>query len=97
MEYSRYADIKRLNFITAELQKQLQNDAEILDVGCGNGIIARALGKNGFNVYGIDVSEKAIEKARELNECKNVHFDSINAEELVAEKSNIMRSFAVKS
>ena len=86
MEYSRYADIKRLNFITAELQKQLQNDAEILDVGCGNGIIARALGKNGFNVYGIDVSEKAIEKARELNECKNVHFDSINAEELVAEK-----------
>ena len=57
----------------------------MLDVGCGNGIISRSLGKAGYNVYGIDVSEKAIEKAKQLNKFPNVTFDILSAEQLVAE------------
>jgi len=85
MEYNRIADIKRLNFIIDTLNKQLPEGAIVLDVGCGNGVISRSLGAKGFNVYGIDVSEKTIEKARQLNTLSNVKFDVISAEQLVAE------------
>lgn len=85
MEYNRLADIKRLEFITKHLKQHLPNGATVLDVGCGNGIIARSLGEAGFNVYGIDISQKAIEKARELTTLPNVSFDVISADELVAD------------
>lgn len=85
MEYKRYADIKRLKFITDTLKKHFPSGAEVLDVGCGNGIISRGIGAEGFNVYGIDISEKAIEKARSLTNMNNVRFDVISAEKLVAE------------
>src|SRR5215203_1160992 len=83
MEYNRIADIKRLEIITKTLTEQLPSDAAILDVGCGNGIISRGIGSKGFNVLGIDVSDKAIEKARELNKLPNVKFEIISAEQLV--------------
>ncbi|MCB0774996.1 MAG: methyltransferase domain-containing protein [Chitinophagaceae bacterium] len=84
MEFKRFADIKRLEFIIKALKEQLPGDAEILDVGCGNGVISRAMGDRGFHVRGIDVSEKAIEKARALNTNPNVIFEVKSAEELVA-------------
>jgi 2-polyprenyl-3-methyl-5-hydroxy-6-metoxy-1,4-benzoquinol methylase len=62
----------------------LPTGAEVLDVGCGNGVISRSLGEKGFNVQGIDVSEKAIEKAKSLNKSNNVKFDVVSAEQLVA-------------
>jgi len=85
MEFKRYADIKRLNFIIDVLQRNLPKGAEVLDVGCGNGVISRALGEKGFNIRGIDVSEKAIEKAKSLNTFPNVIFESVSAEQLVAD------------
>ena len=85
MEYKRYADIKRLKYILKSLKKHFPVSAEILDVGCGNGIIARSVGKEGYQVYGIDISDKAINKARELTKLSNVKFDVISAEQLVVE------------
>ncbi|MDP2829689.1 MAG: methyltransferase domain-containing protein [Sulfuricellaceae bacterium] len=32
----------------------------VLDIGCGNGAIARALLEEGYDVYGIDASESGI-------------------------------------
>jgi len=85
MEFERIADIKRLNFIINVLRSRLPDGAEVLDVGCGNGIISHNLGKEGFNVKGIDVSQKAIEKAISQNHFPNVHFEVKSAEQLVAE------------
>ena len=84
MEFNRIADIKRLNFIIKALKEKLPEGAEVLDVGCGNGVIARSLGEQGFKVKGIDVSEKTIEKARSLNKLPNVKFEVISAEKLSA-------------
>src|ERR1700759_3719495 len=84
MEFQRITDIKRVNFIVDALKANLPEGAEVLDVGCGNGVISRYLGGKGFNVQGVDVSEKAIEKARSLNHYSNVKFDVISAEQLVA-------------
>ncbi|HVS96517.1 MAG TPA: methyltransferase domain-containing protein [Puia sp.] len=85
MEFERFADVKRLNFITDVLQAKLPSGAEVLDVGCGNGVISRSLGEKGFAVRGIDVSEKAIARARELNKFPNVRFEVVSAEQLVAD------------
>jgi 2-polyprenyl-3-methyl-5-hydroxy-6-metoxy-1,4-benzoquinol methylase len=85
MEFERIADIKRLNFIINALNSRVSKGADILDVGCGNGVISRSLGQHGFKVKGIDISEKAIEKARSLNTSSNVSFEVISAEQLVAD------------
>ena len=83
-EYERLADRKRLDFIKGFLQHTLPNNAKILDVGCGNGVISRHLGSFGYNVTGIDVSDKTISKAQSLNKYENVKFIKKSAEELVA-------------
>ena len=85
MEFERFADVKRLKFITDVLDAKLPSGAEVLDVGCGNGVISRSLGEKGLNVKGIDVSDKAIARARELNKFPNVRFDVVSAEQLVAD------------
>jgi ubiquinone/menaquinone biosynthesis C-methylase UbiE len=85
MEYERIVDIKRLNFIVEVLQTRLPAGGEVLDVGCGNGVISCSLGEKGFRVMGIDVSEKAIMCAKELNRFSNVTFEVISAEQLVAD------------
>lgn len=85
MEYDRIVDIKRLNFIIDVLKSRLPAGAEVLDVGCGNGIISRNLGEIGFRVRGIDISEKAIVRAKELNRFLNVSFEITSAEQLVAD------------
>lgn len=85
MEFERIADIKRLNFIVEALRSRLPKGAEVLDVGCGNGVISRSLGQQGFTVKGIDVSEKAIARAKELNTLPNVRFEVVSAEKLVAD------------
>jgi len=63
MEFVNASDIKRLQFIVDVLKESTPPEGVVLDVGCGNGIISRGLGAQGFNVYGIDVSDKAIEKS----------------------------------
>jgi ubiquinone biosynthesis O-methyltransferase len=83
-EYNRIADRKRVDFIASVLGDNLPPDAKILDVGCGNGVISRHLGRLGFNVLGIDVSEKTIETAKTISPMPNVKFMTKSAEELVA-------------
>lgn len=80
--YHKALDIKRLKFIVEQLKDCLQSGAKVLDIGCGNGNISLYLGSLGFHVHGVDISKKAIEKARSLNTYKHVQFDVLSAEEI---------------
>ena len=46
------------------------SDAIVLDSGCGEGRNSIYLAKQGFRVYGLDISAIAIDKAREWAEKK---------------------------
>ncbi|MEI9942611.1 MAG: methyltransferase domain-containing protein [Chitinophagaceae bacterium] len=83
-EYNRIADRKRIDFIADVLKKSFPDNARVLDVGCGNGVISRHLGRMGYEVLGIDVSDKTIEMARAIEPLPNVTFMKKSAEELVA-------------
>ena len=80
--YRNYTDIKRLKFIINALDEYVAPGSNILDVGCGNGLISMSIGKSGHNVLGIDISEKAIKKAIEKNDLPNVNFAVAGAEQL---------------
>jgi len=86
-KYTRYADIKRLAFITSNLAQQFSQPekVDVLDVGCGNGIISLNLGELGYNVHGIELSEEALVVAKEQNRFANVRFEKANAEKLKLE------------
>ena len=84
-KYTREADIKRLSFIREQVSAHLGKvEGEVLDIGCGNGIISINLGAAGFNVVGVDVSDKAIEIANKQNPFPNVSFEVLPAEKLEA-------------
>lgn len=84
-EYERIADIKRLKFIAENLKKEIPENGRVLDVGCGNGVISRHLGQFGYDVLGIDISQKTIDVARSKNNLPNVRFEAISAEALTAQ------------
>ncbi len=81
--YDKAVDLKRLHFIASNLSAHPPAaDTQVLDVGCGNGHISLFLGSLGYDVLGIDVSEKVIDKARVLNTQANVRFEVVSAETL---------------
>lgn len=50
--------------ITDTLSKQSSKKGLVIDLGCGSGVVARALTDNQFNVLGIDRSESLIKIAK---------------------------------
>ena len=85
MEFKNISDIKRVQFITDFIQKEVRSAGEVLDIGCGNGVISRAVARLGHSVRGIDVSAKTIEAARSANNPPNVRFEVVAAGELQPE------------
>ncbi len=59
----------RMEYITNQITLE---DMEILDIGCGGGILAEELSKKGANVTGIDASEKTIEIAKQHSQENNL-------------------------
>jgi len=49
-----------------KILNRINNNQIILDVGCATGYLGASAKKNGNSVYGIEISEIAIEKAREV-------------------------------
>ena len=65
---------------TEKFLAELPKGASILDVGCGAGVKSRYLIDKGFNVTGIDFSEKMIEIAR--RESPGIPFEVVDVYEI---------------
>ncbi len=59
----------------------LERGDRVLDVGCGPGRHARALGERGIQVHGIDISQRFVELAR-VDAPTGVTFERLDAREL---------------
>ena len=76
----------RLTFITQAVVLENQN---IIDVGCGGGILAESLAKLGAKVTGIDAGEEVIRAANNHAASENLEINYLNktAETFVQENS----------
>ncbi|MBI5804092.1 class I SAM-dependent methyltransferase [Candidatus Pacearchaeota archaeon] len=63
-----------------ELEKYLKKKDKILDLGCGSGRNSIYLARKGYEVWGVDISEIAIEKAKHAEKIKNLNFSVGNSE-----------------
>jgi 2-polyprenyl-6-hydroxyphenyl methylase/3-demethylubiquinone-9 3-methyltransferase len=70
----------RIQYLKKNNLKKSLNGLNILDVGCGGGILCEPLSRLGANVTGIDSNKKAIEVAKEHAKMKNLKISYINAE-----------------
>lgn len=60
------------------INKHLKKGSNILDIGCGAGTLVFYFANNGYDVHGIDLSKKAINKCRETK--KILHADTATFE-----------------
>ncbi len=76
----------RLNWI---LESAVLAGREVVDIGCGGGILADSMARRGANVLGIDLSAKAL-KVAQLHALEagtpNIRYREVSAEELAAEQ-----------
>lgn len=55
------------SYLLPEIEKLLSGKETILDLGCGNGVLANYLIEKGYNVYGTDASQTGITIANRKN------------------------------
>ena len=58
------------SYLLPEIEKQLSGKETILDLGCGNGVLANYLIEKGYNVYGTDASQTGITIANRKNSAR---------------------------
>lgn len=56
-----YQDFLTQDYIL-ELTKRIKNDATVLDLGCGTGVLSMQLALNGYSVFSIDISKQMLEQ-----------------------------------
>lgn len=70
-EYGYFDDAETfvMSYITKPILESLKDRKErcILDIGCGNGALARLLLQKGYNAYGTDASEQGISIAKKTH------------------------------
>jgi SAM-dependent methyltransferase/glycosyltransferase involved in cell wall biosynthesis len=54
-----------------------KDTGDLLDVGCGDGLISHLLAKKGFNVKGIDLEESAVKLAEEKTDIVNFEIENL--------------------
>lgn len=66
-EWGKYPNEELIRFIAKNffnIPKNERNKLKVLELGCGQGANLWFLAREGFDVYGFDISESAIEKAK---------------------------------
>ena len=62
--YDRACFADRLQLFVSSVTANVRAGARILDYGCGSGVLAHKLHAAGYEVTGVDASEKMVEQAR---------------------------------
>jgi 2-polyprenyl-6-hydroxyphenyl methylase/3-demethylubiquinone-9 3-methyltransferase len=82
----------RLEYILRMIKSSLKTDSvkglDILDVGCGGGILSIPISRLGGNISGIDLGAENIEIAskKALEEGLEINFENLSVQDLVAKK-----------
>ncbi|NEQ97218.1 MAG: aminotransferase class I/II-fold pyridoxal phosphate-dependent enzyme [Cyanothece sp. SIO2G6] len=67
-----------LNHVAYTLVPYLQDGAEILDIGCGTGLLGRELISYGFqNLHGVDISQQSLNNLEKLNLYQGLHLEEL--------------------
>jgi ubiquinone biosynthesis O-methyltransferase len=88
------------NYLINSIENILKNlntsDCELLDIGCGNGVLTSKISKFFKHTTGIDLSGTGIEIAKKI-ESKNLTFKNISIEEMITmkKKFKFITSFEV--
>jgi len=75
MEEVNYGILKQIPFNPS------QSNLNVLDVGCGSGVLSLAIKKKGYTVWGIEINQEAARKAGERID-KVIHEDLQDFEKL---------------
>ncbi|KAM9979092.1 hypothetical protein ACTFIZ_000424 [Dictyostelium cf. discoideum] len=68
----RKTTLEKETLLYSKIPWEIVKNGNVIDFGCGNGWFCREMIKKGSNqIIGVDISEKLINKARELNEENN--------------------------
>ena len=81
--FVRYIHRKRLEIISKLIDNS--KGLRVLEVGCGDGFVLKALESKGTELYGIDISPKRVERAKRLVPSAKVY--EVNAETLPFENN----------
>ncbi|NFN92761.1 class I SAM-dependent methyltransferase [Clostridium botulinum] len=75
MEWGRYPSEEVIRFVARNYYNRNRKNIRILDFGCGTGAVTWYLAREGFDAYGFDGSETAINKAKIRIKEENVSAD----------------------
>jgi len=79
--YSSYGKkTNELSFLSKDrinLIKRFKKSGRVLDVGCQSGLFLKKLEKEGFKVYGVDISEDSCNYAKNILNLKNIYCKDI--------------------
>lgn len=68
-------------WVVGEIKKRFSS-AKVLDIGCGAGLLANELAKQGMQVVGFDASKESLEIARKYDSTKRVEYQLGDANHL---------------
>lgn len=69
-------------WIEAVVKEKIGKKCRILDVGCGGGFLTNSLAAKGYEVCGIDLSQKSLDVAKAQDQTKSVQYARASAYEL---------------
>lgn len=78
----------RAPWVLEEIRNRSGKEVDVLDIGCGGGLLTNYLSQNGCNVTGVDISESSLEVAKKYDTTKRVRYLYANAYHLPFETAS---------